>query len=161
MFACVVVVLLLCGRTLLKNPYRASLLLLLQMIWCNANRYPPWLWNLFPQRSCCCIINWIPSQCIGSIPRISFILPLTLSSVWMFISPNLMLLLGKTKYHANLYLVITIGGHKAYMEIKQESPAQLSLAIRLCSLVLCFDLLITSLLVPNLVTTFACYPSFA
>ena len=47
MFACVMIVLLLCGRTLLKNPYRASLLLLLQMIWCNPNRYLPWLWNLF------------------------------------------------------------------------------------------------------------------
>jgi len=47
MLACVVVVPLLCGRTLLKNPYRTSLLLLLQLIWCNANRYLPWLWNLF------------------------------------------------------------------------------------------------------------------
>jgi hypothetical protein len=28
------------------------------------------------------------------------------------------------------------------------------------SLVLCFDLRIASLLIPNLVTTFACYPSF-
>ena len=46
MLACVMVVLLLCGRTLLKNPCWISLLLLLQMIWCNANRYLPWLWNL-------------------------------------------------------------------------------------------------------------------
>ena len=54
-----------------------------------------------------------------------------------------------------------LGGHKAYMEIKQESPTQLSSAIKLCSLTLCFDLQITSLLTPNLVTTFACYSSFA
>ena len=47
------------------------------------------------------------------------------------------------------------------MEIKQESPAQLSSALKLCSLALCFDLRITSLLTPNLVTTFACYSSFA
>ena len=52
------------------------------------------------------------------------------------------------------------GGHKAYMEILQESPAQLSSAIRLCSLALCFDLRIPYLLTPNLVTTFVCYPSF-
>jgi hypothetical protein len=45
------------------------------------------------------------------------------------------------------------------MEFKQESPAQLSSIIKLCSLVLCFDLRIASLLILNLVTTFACYPS--
>ena len=44
------------------------------------------------------------------------------------------------------------------MEIKQESPAQWSLAIRLCSLALCFDLQIASLLTPNLVTTFVAIP---
>ena len=47
------------------------------------------------------------------------------------------------------------------MDIRQESPAQLSSTIRLCSLALCFDLWITSLLTPNLVTTFVCYPSFS
>ena len=46
-------------------------------------------------------------------------------------------------------------------EIKQESPTQLSLAIKLCSLTLCFDLQIVSLLIPNLVTILVCYPSFA
>ena len=45
------------------------------------------------------------------------------------------------------------------MEITQESPTQLSLAIRLCSLALCSDLQIASSLTPNLVTTFTCYPS--
>jgi hypothetical protein len=43
--------------------------------------------------------------------------------------------------------------------IKQKSHAQLPSAIELCSLVLCFDLRIASLLILNLVTTFACYPS--
>ena len=45
-------------------------------------------------------------------------------------------------------------------EIRQESPTQLSLVIKLCSLALCFNLWIASLLTPNLVTTFACYSSF-
>ena len=44
------------------------------------------------------------------------------------------------------------------MEILQESPAQLSSAIRLCSLALCFDLRIPYLLTPNLVTTFVAIP---
>jgi len=44
------------------------------------------------------------------------------------------------------------------MEIQQESPAQLSLAIKLCSLALCFDLRIPCLLTPNLVTTFVAIP---
>ena len=47
------------------------------------------------------------------------------------------------------------------MKIWQESPAQLSSAIKLCSLALYFDLWITSLLTPNLVTTIVCYPSFS
>ena len=47
------------------------------------------------------------------------------------------------------------------MKIWQESPAQLSSAIKLCSLALYFDLWITSLLTPNLVTTIVCYLSFS
>jgi hypothetical protein len=43
--------------------------------------------------------------------------------------------------------------------IKQKSNAQSPSAIELCSLVLCFDLRITSLLMLNLMTTFACYLS--
>jgi hypothetical protein len=43
--------------------------------------------------------------------------------------------------------------------IKQKSYAQSPSVIELCSLVLCCNLRITSLLTPNLVTTFACYPS--
>ena len=62
----------------------------------------------FPRRSCCCFINWIPIQYIGSIPRVSFILPPTLSSLGMFVSFDLMLLLGKTKSHVNLYRVLTL-----------------------------------------------------
>ena len=44
------------------------------------------------------------------------------------------------------------------MEIKQESPAQLPSAIRLCSFALCFDLLIAFLLIPNLVTILVAIP---
>jgi hypothetical protein len=43
--------------------------------------------------------------------------------------------------------------------LEQESHAQLSLANELCSLVLCFDLRIVFVLLLNLVTIFACYPS--
>jgi hypothetical protein len=45
------------------------------------------------------------------------------------------------------------------VEFTQESLAQLSSTIKLWSLVLCFDLWITSLLILNLVTTFAWYPA--
>ena len=62
----------------------------------------------FPRRSCRCFINWILSQCLGSVPWILVVLSPTLSSLWMFISLDLMLLLDKTKSHVNLYLVITL-----------------------------------------------------
>ena len=62
----------------------------------------------FPHRSCHCFINWILSQCNGFVPWISFVLSPTPSSLWMFISLDLMLLLDKTKSHVNLYLVITL-----------------------------------------------------
>ena len=62
----------------------------------------------FPRRSCRCLINWILSQCLGSVLWILFVLSPTLSSLWMFISLDLMLLLGKAKSHVNLYLVITL-----------------------------------------------------
>ena len=79
----------------------------------------------------------------------------------MFIILDLMLLLDKTKSQVNLYLVITLVDTSRIWKLGKKSPAQLSLAIKLCSLALCFDLQITSLLNPNLVTTFVCYPSFA
>jgi hypothetical protein len=50
-----------------------------------------------------------------------------------------------------------LGGCKSCIEFKQESIAQLSLGIELCSLARCFDLRIASLLILNLVTTIACY----
>jgi hypothetical protein len=70
-----------------------------------------------------------------------------------------MLLPNITGSHVNLSSGNHLGVRKACMEFKQESPAQLSSIIKLCSLVLCFDLRIASLLILNLVTTFACYPS--
>jgi hypothetical protein len=72
-----------------------------------------------------------------------------------------MLLPNMTESHVNLLSSTHLGGHKSYVEFKQESLAQLSLAIELCSLVLCFDFRIASLLILNLVSTFACYLSFA
>ena len=98
------------------------------MIWCNANRYLPCL-EPFPRKSCHWFINWIPSQCIGSIPRITFVLSPTLSSLWIFISLDLMLLLGKTKN--------PIFTFKACVKIKQESHAQLSSLVNLVNL--CFS----------------------
>ena len=77
----------------------------------------------------------------------------------MFISLDLMLLPNMTESYVNLSFGNHLGRRKACGEFKQESLAQLSLAIKLCSLVLCFDLWIASMLIPNLVTTFAWYPS--
>ena len=115
----------------------------------------------FPRRSCRCLINRILSQCLGSVPWILFILSPTLSSLWTFISLDLMLLLDKTKSHVNLYLVITLVDTRHIWKLGKKSPTQLSLAIKLCSLALCFDFRIPCLLTPNLVTTFVCYSSFA
>ena len=115
----------------------------------------------FPHRSCRCLINWILSQCLGSVPWILFILSPTFPRLGMSISLGLMLLLDKTKSHVNLYLVITWVDTRRIWKFGKKSPAQLSLAIKLCSLALCFDFRIPCLLTPNLVTTFVCYPSFA
>ena len=76
----------------------------------------------------------------------------------MFISLDLMLLLDKTKSHVNLYLVIALVDTRHIWKLGKKSPAQLSLAIKLCSLALCFDLQIASLLIPNLVTILVCIP---
>jgi hypothetical protein len=77
----------------------------------------------------------------------------------MFISLDLMLLLNMVESLVNLLSGTPLGGRKSYVEFKQESLAQLSLAIARCFLVLYFDLWIISLLILSLVTTFACYPS--
>jgi hypothetical protein len=73
------------------------------------------------------------------------------------ISLDPMLLPNMTETQVNLSSGNHLGGCKACMEFKQEFPAQLSSVIELCSLVLCVDIRIASL-IPNLVTTFACYP---
>ena len=77
----------------------------------------------------------------------------------MFISLDLMLLPNMTESYVNLSFGNHLGRRKACGEFKQESLAQLSSAINLCSLVLCFDLQTATLLPLNLVATFACYPS--
>ena len=69
-----------------------------------------------------------------------------------------MLLLDKTKSHVNLYLVITWVDTRRIWKFSKKSPVQLSFAIKLCSLALCFDLWIPCLLTPNLVTTFVAIP---
>jgi hypothetical protein len=56
----------------------------------------------------------------------------------MFISPDLMLLPNMTRSHVNLSSGSHLSVRKACMEFKQESPAQLSSIIKLCSLMLCF-----------------------
>jgi hypothetical protein len=79
----------------------------------------------------------------------------------MFISLDLMLLLNMIESPVNLLSGTHLGGRKSCVEFKQESLAQLSLGVELCSLVLCVNFWITSLLILTLVTTFACYSSFA
>ena len=79
----------------------------------------------------------------------------------MFINLDRMMLLDKTKSQVNLYLVLTLVDTRRIWKLGKKSPAQLSLAIKLCSLALYFDLRIASLLTPNLVTTIVCYPSFS
>jgi hypothetical protein len=82
-----------------------------------------------------------------------------LLSLKMFISLDLMLLPNMNESPINLLSETHLSGRKSYVEFKQESLAQLSLAIVRCSLVLCFDLQVIFVLILNLVSTFACYPS--
>jgi hypothetical protein len=83
----------------------------------------------------------------------------TFSSLGMFISLDLMLLPNMNESPINLLSGTHLGGRKSCIEFKQESLAQLSLAVAQCSLVLYFDLWIIFVLLLNLVTTFTCYPS--
>jgi hypothetical protein len=69
-----------------------------------------------------------------------------------------MLLPNMTGSLVILHLVITLVD-ASRTRIYARTPAQLSLTLKLCSLVLCFDLWIASLWILNLVTIFACYPS--
>ena len=108
MLACVVVVPLLCGRTLLKNPCRTSLLLLLQTIWCNANRYLPWLWNLF-------LADYVIALSTESlVSALVLSLESRLFNHQLFqVSRRLSVLIScccsaRPKSHVNLYLVITL-----------------------------------------------------
>jgi hypothetical protein len=61
-----------------------------------------------------------------------------------------MLLPNMTESLVNLSSNNHLGGRKAWVELKQEPPAQLSSVIKLYSLVLCFNIRITSLLILTL-----------
>jgi hypothetical protein len=77
----------------------------------------------------------------------------------MFISLGLILLLNMIKSPINLLSGTPLGVRKSCVEFKQESLAQLSLAIARCSFVLYFDLWIIFVLLLNLVSTSTYYPS--
>jgi hypothetical protein len=124
----------------------------------NANLSP------FDLKIFACKIRWLPYQlnlwsvyrfCFGSLLNPSPTFP----RLGMSISLDLTLLSNMTRSYVNLSSGNHIGRRMAWVEFTQESLAQLSSTIKLWSLVLCFDLWITPLLILNLVTTFACYPS--
>jgi hypothetical protein len=111
-----------------------------------------------------CEIRWLSYRlnlwsvyrfCFGSLLNPSPTFP----RLGMSISLDLILLSNMTGSYVNLSSSNNLGRHVAWVEFTQEFLAQLSSAIKLCSLVLCFDLWIASLLILNLMTTFTCYPS--
>jgi len=75
----------------------------------------------FPRRSCRCLINWILSQCLGSVPWILFILSPTFPRLGMSISLGLMLLLNMTGSYDNLSSGNHLGRREACVEFSQES----------------------------------------
>ena len=77
------------------------------------------------------------------------------------ISLDLMLLLGKTKSHVNLYPVITLVDTRHVWKLGKSRL--LSCLLQLSYVLLCCVLIFRSppLSTPTLVTTFVCYPSFA
>jgi hypothetical protein len=138
-------------------PYWTYRLPLLQAIWCNANLSSSDILIFYMQVRCLLyrlnlwlVYRFLPWSLLNPSPTF-----LSLGCLLVLIScccptwPNLMVI---------FYLVITLE-RKACVEFKQESHAQLSLAIELCSLVLYFNLRIASLLILNLMTTFTCYLS--
>jgi hypothetical protein len=109
-------------------------------------------------KSCGCFIDSVSNWHIGFCLEVCLIhlQPSQVSDVYQSWSH---VVVQHDKSHGNLSSGHHLGERKACVEFKQESHAQLSLAIELCSLVPCFDLWIASLLILNLMTTFACYPS--
>jgi hypothetical protein len=97
----------------------------------------------------------VPQFCPWNLLNLSPTFP----SLEKFISLDLMLLPNMKKSPVNLLSSTHLGGCKLCIEFKQESIAQLSLGIELCSLVVCLNFRIASLLILNLVTTFTCCPS--
>jgi hypothetical protein len=109
--------------------------------------------------SCIYLINSIYDYISVFALEILLNLSPTFPSLEMFISLDLMLLLHMIESPINLLSGTSLSGRKSCVEFKQESLAQLSLAIARCSHVLYFDLQIIFVLLLNLVTTFTCYPS--
>jgi hypothetical protein len=109
--------------------------------------------------SCIYLINSIYDYILVFALEILLNLSPTFPSLEMFISLDLMLLLHMIESPVNLLSGTSLGGRKSCIEFKQESIAQLSLGIELCSLMVCVNFWIASLLILNLVTTFTCYPS--
>jgi hypothetical protein len=119
--------------------------------------------SLFDLEIFCLQIMWLPYQlnlwlAYRFLPWSLLNPSPTFPCLGMSISLDLMLLPNMTGSYVNLSSVNHLGRRKACVEFKQESLAQLSSAIKLCYLVLCFNLWIASLIL-NLVTTFACYSS--
>jgi len=95
-------VLLLFVKALPKNPCQASLLLILKMIWCNANLSLLEPQNLFLADH----VVMVSTKPLSSVSALSLESCLfyfqTLLSLWIFIRLDLMLLLSKTKSHGCL-----------------------------------------------------------
>ena len=108
MLACVMDVLLLCVRTLPKNPYWTSLPFILQMIWCNTNLSLHEPQNLFLANH----FVALSTQSLVSVSTLS--LKSCLFCLQSFqVSRCLSVLIScccstRPKSHVNLYLVITL-----------------------------------------------------
>ena len=91
-----------------KKNEKTSLLLLLQTIWCNANRYLPWLWNLFLTD------HVIALSTESLVSALALSLKSHLFNLQLFqVSRRLSVLIScccsaRPKSHVNLYLVITL-----------------------------------------------------
>jgi hypothetical protein len=84
----------------------------------------------------------------------------TFPSLGRFISLDLMLLLNMIESPINLSSGNHLGGRKVCVGFSKNLMLSPLWQLRYVLLCYVFDLWITSLLTPNLVTTFACYPSF-
>jgi hypothetical protein len=114
-------------------------------------------------KSCACKFVHLPYQLnlwlhIGFRPWSLLNSSSTFPSFRMFISLDLMLLLNIIESMLINYLVVSLVDARCSWNYAKIS-CSVAFGNELCSLVRCFDLRITSLLILNLVTTFTCYPS--